>query len=228
MSCYEWERGTIKLPAKEWAGFRKGLLEAWNKHQLELLAKAQRAHKAIKDALKGKRGKARDEAMKAAIQRHVGDVHREANEALVNLVLTYDRDKRAFALKATAPKKKDLKLFAVSKDAEIYLPDAYVRFVNKTRSVVWDVPENNRARQHARDHWFARLLFAKLGRITWTRGTGGQIIGNDEYNRDRDDVGGGGNYLVTEYKPLTAKEKKAQARQRSSYVAGGYGRMPRY
>lgn len=229
MSCYEWERGTIKLPAKEWAGFRKGLLEAWNKHQLELLARAQRAHKAIKDALKGKRGKARDEALVTAARRHIGDLHSEANQDLVRLVLEWDMQKRVYKLRSTAPKKKDLKLCPVSKDAEIYLPDAYVKFTNKTRTVTWDVPENNRARQHARDHWFARKLFAKLDRVTWTRGSGGQIVGNDEYNQDRDDVGGGGNYLVAEYKALTAKEKRARADERrrmarqDSYYRGMFG-----
>lgn len=212
MSCYEWERGTIKLPAKEWAGFRKGLLEEWNKKQLELLARAQRAHAAIKAELKGKRGKNRDEALGRAIQRHVGDVYRESSQTLVSLVLDWDREKRRFALKGTAPKKKDLKLCPVSKDATIYLPDAAVAFANKTRSVTWSVGENNHAREHARDHWFARLLFAKLNRVTWTRGSGGQIVGNDEYNRDRDDVGGGGNYLIEEFGPNVRRARTPRPR----------------
>lgn len=210
MSCYEWERGTIKLPAKDWAGFRKSLLEAWNKHQLELLERAQRAHERIKSALKGKRGKARDEALVRAIQLHVGDLHREANEPLVHLVLQWDRETRRYGLKPTAPKKKDLQLFALSKDADIQLPDAYVGLRNATRSVTWDVGENNHARQHARDHWFARLLFAKLGRITWTRGSGGKIVGNDEYNRDNEHEGGGGNYVTAEYGPGLSRPTQAR------------------
>lgn len=228
MSCYNWERGTITIPTKEWAGLRKGLLEAWNKKQLERLARAQRAHAAIKAALKGKRGKSRDAALKAAIARHIGDVYAEGG--LTDIVLSYDQGKRAYVLKGTAPKKKDLQLCAVSKDAGISLPDAYVAFRNKGRTVTWEVGENNRARERANDHWFARLLFERLARMTWTRGTGGRIIGNDEYNRDNDCEGGGGNYLVREYRMLTAKEKRdAAARQRESrrYQSRGFG-MGRY
>jgi hypothetical protein len=219
MSCYNWERGTIIIPAKDWAGFRKGLLEAWNKSQLELLEKARRAHAAIKAATKGKRGKKRDEALKAAIERHVGHDH----DDLHTLVLTYDREGRAYVLKGSQPKKKDLGLHAVSKDATIRLPDASVYFTNKGRAVTWDVPENNRAREHANEHWFAQELFRRLGRITWTRGSGGKIIGNDEYNRDEggDYEGGGGNYLVAEYRPKSAAERRAaqQARARGRYDA---------
>lgn len=226
MSCYEWERGTITIPSKEWAGFRKGLLEAWNKRQLELLERAKRVHAAIKAACKGKRGSKRDAALKAAIERHIN----HNDEDLSRLVVTYDREKRAYVLNGSQPQKKALKLFAVSKDAEIHLPDAYVSFRNKGRTVTWDVPENNHAREHARGHWFAQLLFERLGKITWTRGTGGKIIGNDEYNRDagREYEGGGGSYVTAEYRPLTAKEKReaeaARRRARSHYgYGGGYG-----
>ena len=226
MSCYNWESGTITLPAKEWAGFRKGLLEAWNKRQLELLERAKRVHATLKAVCKGKRGKNRDAALKAAIGRHID----HNDEDLTELVLTYDRDKRAYALNGSQPQRKALKLFAVSKDAEISLPDAYVGFTNKGRSVTWDVPENNRAVEHAHEHWFAKLLFERLGRITWTRGTGGKIIGNEEYSRDagRDYEGGGGSYVNREYRPLSAKEKReAAARRREQARYNPYGHAAR-
>lgn len=220
MSCYEWERGTIIIPAKDWAGFRKGLLEAWNKRQLELLERARRAHARLKEATRGKRGNKRAEALRGAIERHVGN-----DESVRDLVLDYDHAKRCHAVKGSQPKKKDLQLFAVSKDATIRLPDANVFFTNGGRAVTWEVPENNRARQHARDHWLARKLFERLARITWTRGSGGKIIGNDEYNRDGDDVGGGGNYLVTEYSPQAQKRAREATRSASRVsFGGGFGR----
>lgn len=223
MSCYEWEHGTIKLPAKEWAGFRKGLLEDWNKNQLELLERAKRAHAAIKGAVKGKRGKKREEALRAAIRRHVGDLNSVAAQPMERLVLEWDAEALRHKLKSAAPKKKDLELFAVSKDAEIHLPDACVKFVNESRSVVWDVPENNHAREHARDHWFARRLFAKLDRIKWTRGSGGKLLGNDEYNRDAggDYEGGGGSYVTAEYGPNTPRRGRA-ARPTLGFAGRGW------
>ena len=223
MSCYEWERGTIVIPAKEWAGFRKGLLEAWNKRQLALLERAKRVHASIKDAVKGKCGPGRASALRSAIERHIGQ-----DEGMHGLVLVYDDAKWCSVLRGGQPQKKDLDLCAVSKDAEISLPDAHVSLRNKGRMVTWDVGENNHARDHAHKHWFAELLFQKLDMITWTRGTGGKILGNDEYNRDEggDHEGGGGSYVTREYRVLTAKEKReAAARQREAARCnyGGYG-----
>ena len=220
MSCYNWERGTITIPAKEWAGFRKGLLEAWNTKQLQMLERAKRAHTALKAATKGKRGKNRDEALKAAILRHIGQEHDYSamTEGLRGLVLTYDQNKRAYTLNGSQPQRKALKLCPVSKDADIELGEAYVGLRNKGRTVTWSVSENNHAVDRANEHWFAQELFRRLGRITWTRGTGGQILGNDEYNRDagEDHAGGGGSYVTHEYRVVTAKEKRdAEAARRS-------------
>jgi len=238
MSCYEWESGTIKLPSKDWASFRTNLLKAWNDHYLSNLEKAKAAHKTLTDACKGTRGSKRAEALKAAVakrftrreycrlnQRTVDkDVDFEIREMVVEQK-GWGND-ATYTLKAL-PKKKDLPLKATSKDAEMHLRGAYVKFTNKTKSLVWDVSENNRACEHAHEHWFAKLLFAALGKITWTRGSGGEIVGNDEYNRDNCDAGGGGNYTKMTFSAAQQKrDKEAAARQRSSY--GGYGGMGRY
>lgn len=72
------------------------------------------------------------------------------------------------------------------------------------RTLVWAVGENNHARDYGRAHPIARALFAALDRVTWTRGSGGDIVGNDEYNRDNRDSGGGGNYVLNRYGPERA------------------------
>lgn len=71
----------------------------------------------------------------------------------------------------------------------------------KGRELHWSVGENNHARDRGRSHPVARALFKALDLVEWTRGSGGKILGNDEYNRDTDYEGGGGNYVVDEYGP---------------------------
>jgi len=222
MSKYEWERGTVTIPASEWAGFRKGLLDKWNAKQDELLTDALRAHTAVEAAAKGKRGEGRQTAMTDALYQHCGfrkdswgweprnDEQMGRYEAISRLV--FKREGWSGPVTLQKPKRKDLDLKAVTKDANISLPDAHVSFRNKGRTVTWDVSENNHAVERAHQHWFARALFSALGRITWTRGSGGQIVGNDEYNRDADYEGGGGNYVTREFGPVKRKLGTTRAR----------------
>lgn len=69
------------------------------------------------------------------------------------------------------------------------------------RKVSWDVPGNNHARDRGRNHPLARSFFELLNRTSWTRGSGGVIVGNDEYNQDSTAEGGGGNYTISQYGP---------------------------
>ena len=237
MSKYEWERGEIIIPAKEWAGFRKGLLMKWNAKQVDLLADAEKAYAALKAAAKGTRGTKRQDAMKHALGvfcggRSYGDGtfdfrtedQRERYDTIFSLVFKQERWNSPVTLQK--PQRKALALKAVTKDATVTCDgEASVTFCNKTRSVFWDVPENNHACEHARNHWFAKALFSALNRITWTRGSGGTIVGNDEYNSDSDYEGGGGNYITTEFSQAATKRKKKAASRRSmyDYPSRGYG-----
>jgi hypothetical protein len=247
MSCYGWEKGTIVIPSSQWAKFRKDLLAAWNAHQDRVLAVAKRAHTAAKAAVKGKRGKGRVDAMLKAIARECGgtlddhgyfdatrrssgwgsyrerdDSAHEMWEAVTRLILKgYDGWRMPTTVTLQAPKKSDQPRVAVSKSCTISMPEAYAVFDNDRKTVTWDVPENNRSVERAKEHWFARKLFAALGRIEWTRNSGGTIRGNDEYNEDGDGYGRREAYVVATYRRLTAAEKRAKAererRSRSRY-----------
>lgn len=228
MSCYNWEEGTITIPKKEWSKFRTGLLKAWNEGQLATLEKAKKAHKQLSEAIKGKRGANRSRALEEAVERRFtraerpGSCFREAVDQDVRNLIVEDWPVKLRA----APKKKDLDIFPVTKSATIRAEDFTVVFNNEECQVSWFVSENNRAVEAAREHWFAKKLFSALRRIKWTRGTGGKIIGNDEYNRDSYEAGGGGNYVTEEFS-AEADKRRAEAKKiysqmtRSGYRFGG-------
>jgi len=44
-------------------------------------------------------------------------------------------------------------------------------------------------------------FFRALGQVVWTRGTGGEIVGNDEYNRESKASGDGGNFTKQTFGP---------------------------
>lgn len=228
MSCYDWERGTIKIPASAWAAFRKGLIQKWNEQLAKDFDLACKAHDAAKAAAKGKRGDNRTVAMLDAAARlcegkwdaqwmcYEGR-NRDLFDRILMLVFKREYQDRKTLYTLIKPKKSDLKLLPLTKDATFAFRDATITLNNETKSVTWDVSENNRAVEAARAHWMAQHLFFALDRIEWVTGTGGRIVGNNEYNRDSDSVGGGGNYLVQEYRKLSPKEKKAFRNAGKSY-----------
>jgi hypothetical protein len=204
MSCYEWERGDIVIPKKNWASFRSGLLKKWNAQQMSYLETAQRLHSTIKDAIKGKRGKLRTLAMREVLTARYGEFSENEEKAYVTtLLLKASDEERPWNLDTLQkPKKKALKLLAVTKSCSFFISgDVYIGFNNDSHTVTWDVSENNHACERARDHWFAKELFSALSRITFIKGTGGEIYGNNEYSRDAEGSGGGGNYQVAAYGP---------------------------
>ena len=192
MSCYEWEHGVIKIPAKEWSAFRKTLIKAWNEDQEKVYRRALQAWERVNEAIKGKRGKNRVEALNAALDRYCDA---ETRPRVVSFKLEFRQYRPHFH------KPKKPKALPVTKDAILNMPDAAIILKNETKTVEWDVPENNHACENAQKHPIAKLLFRLLFQMKWTRGSGGQIVGNDEYHRDAYEAGDGANYVKKEYPP---------------------------
>ena len=225
MSCYNWERGTITIPTKEWSKFRTTLIKAWNEHQLAKLEKAKKLHAELTAAIKGKRGSKRTEALQKAVRARFERCGRtDMLQEIRDMLVEGWGDQMTLR---PLPKKKDLGLLPTSKTCSLQLQEATITLNNTNRTVTWNVEENNRAVESARKEKLAQVLFRLLDKITWTRGSGGKIIGNDEYNSDSDYEGGGGNYVTAEYSQAKQKrDREARARTpRSSYYGGGlYGR----
>jgi hypothetical protein len=195
MSCYEWESGTIKLPTAEVTKVRKALIDGAN---AERAAVKGYVEKIERDVLKGTRSlhvaRERMEAHRRDYRARDNDPrYAETAWRVLDSVLLYGDKLR----KITA------------KDLDVYVPAA----TNRTkvwhiedgtisldgRVLTWEVHENNHSVERARRHPLAVTLFRILGRIDWTRGSGGIIVGNNEYNRDDRGPGGGGNYVVQRF-----------------------------
>lgn len=85
------------------------------------------------------------------------------------------------------------------------------------RKLHWAVRLNNHSVERAHEHPLGVALFRQLDRITWTRGTGGQIVGNDEYNEDYQDCGRGANYVTRSWSFQTkAQRETAQGARQTS------------
>jgi hypothetical protein len=97
--------------------------------------------------------------------------------------------------KLYAPKKKDYP-HATNRDTSFSDEgsDAGIEFRPKERQLLWFVTENNHACERAREGPLGRVFFQLLSKVTWTRGTGGSVWGNDEYHREADEEDGGGNF----------------------------------
>jgi len=187
MSCYEWERGTIKLPTKVFAKFRREFIDKYN---------------AVQEAHMATLSRYRDNALRVGknsrmfnFKRHMEDQCQTWGEQ--SLVHNLFPDERRKPLKPT----KKMFNFVNGKDNsfEVGGGDGHVYFEQKERTVTWSVQENNHAVEDARGSKEGKFFFHMLSRVEFTRGSGGVIVGNNEYNRDDEYEGGGGNYVTGTY-----------------------------
>lgn len=207
MSCDEWERGTIKLPTKDYPKFRKEMLTIWNNYNLSIFETCKKILPDVRLAAKKSKGDIHLELEKA-IKRSRSD-YEDIYETVCRLMFD---DKG----KVRAPRKTDLELRKISAGGHIGFEDAGIYFDDDASSVEWGVSENNHSVDRSRRHQIAGHFFNKLASISWVRGTGGEIVGNDEYNRDDRNAGGGGNYVTSSYGPAYSASNGKHGRRRLS------------
>ena len=215
MSCNQWESGSLKVPSAEWAPLKKRFIEAWNAEVTKRFELANELHAHLVVAGKGKRKfdyekAARDwaESQQDSRRAHYlmfshDNERQERAYAVITRVLPYTE---GAARKPRKPLKKDFPFVRSNavdfQSASVMDWDGRLSFKNETRTLEWEVYENNRAVDRAWEAPLGRALDNALGKVTWTRGSGGKFIGNDEYNEDADYEGGGGNYVTRRYGPL--------------------------
>lgn len=214
MSCYEWERGEFTVPSAEWAKFKAGIREVVNKTNEMKLQLAEKVYEAASNRFKADKTidihyVAYEEAEKL---NRVNNGYRskdlfEAND-LYDVVQSVQTDRKVgdkWKRMLVKPKKKDFPQHG-NNVTEFQSGDASLTFDNNARKVYWDVSENNHACDDARASALGKAFFKSLDKVSWVKGTGGNIIGNDEYNSEggRDHEGGGGSYSKGSWGP---KEK---------------------
>lgn len=167
MSCYEEAAGTIKLPAREAATFRR-----------DLAAEANRIHER-------RRGLAREvyEALKG---RKHADLYGAVYEYLSHRGLARDVDWAFEAItradrpgRALAPRKPKR---VAARRVELRGEDFAI--VAEGREVRIRVFENNHAVENAEADALFAAAIRRLRRVRWTRGSGGTVLYQSEYTRD--------------------------------------------
>ncbi len=216
MSHYDWEAGTLKLPTAEYARVKRFVQDTAKAYSDQKYAHAQVFWKTLpasvkKDQLKyrkrlhafvyGNRVGQYDYDPKLPTSNGLGDDEEGGfGEELYYLLSSMFRKSDDGEVAARRVNKTDLKP-VTNQTLEYVCGEGYMRFDPKAHTVHWEVAENNHARDRGRNHPIAQALFQVLDTVKWTRGSGGTIVGNDEYNRDSRDSGGGGNYVIDEYGP---------------------------
>lgn len=222
MSRNEWEKGSIKLSVQVFQEFRQELVKTYNEALQADFNTLTELSERLKAAGKGKRNFDYRAALQAELwstRRRPGawdDSYRielkiASRGYLGNLFLNKEG-------KPIALKKKDFAGVTVGAKHCTFPPSSPVTVsedgtltldpVKKT--VEWSVSENNRACESARESFVGKFLFRYLRKVSWTRDTGGVIVGNDEYNEEAEEAGGAANYIKEAYGPRGAAEREFQ------------------
>ncbi|RLB61704.1 MAG: hypothetical protein DRH08_13525 [Deltaproteobacteria bacterium] len=185
MSCNNWEEGSVKIPSDQWAAFRTAILNKVNELRQAKYLHACNAYRAAQANGKGQRGFSRADWVRDSERFH--DVAHYIT--------------RRGETKVYKPTKKSFPKLPTSKSVVLHLDEAGISLDNKKRAVSYWSGENNRAVERARDNPIVDFMFQKLHAVKWGRNSGGEFIGNDEYNQDSREGGGGGNYTTASFGP---------------------------
>lgn len=204
------EKGEFKLPASEWAGFKAAVREAVNRQNAAMYEAAVSIHAALSVPPRKKGHALRDLAWDEMEKLNRGSwgspggrfSGSEVEEVVASVAAIVTSPGKPYTYRLRKPQKKDFPQHGNNVTA-FSAGEATLVFDNGARTAVWDVPENNHAVEAARATVLGRTLFAALGKVKWTRGTGGSVYGNDEYNADagRHHEGAGGSYTSESYGP---------------------------
>lgn len=225
MSKNEWEHGTIVLPSSEFAKVRQAVQQADTAHKERVFELTQEFWKGLTRKQQTDSAEYQAAGRKFFEERYREDspyrgygsygsaARRSAEDEATNNALgdfsevtemRYSQSKPARVLKS------DMQF--PSNRTTSFDAGGHVSFDKASNTVTWDVDENNHAVEHARSSPKAAAFFDAIGKVAWTRGTGGVFTGNDEYRRDDDNEGGGANYVTDAFGPVGADQSPTHCR----------------
>lgn len=197
MSRNEWERGTIVLPTAAVAQIKQALRKAQNEMHDAVLAEAKRLEPIYVD----------QKPRRAHFPAGLPETRSEAAGYAYDVIVSRFCD-RVGKAKTGRVVPADLRWVvgerATNRTTSFHCGAASVTFDG--RKLHWEVADNNHAVDTARAQFLWRTLEQALRSVKWTRGTGGIIAGNDEYNEDA--WGASGDYITARYGPLGAAEEE--------------------
>ena len=203
MSNYEREHGSYVIPSSEWQAFKTKIVCDYNAIQERKYKCLLRIYESLKKMGQGKR--------KFDYAAALSDIER-SNEILSNfrsfysfspyrkagiyadLILFNSEDNFSELVlhketgKPRLPKKNDFPQIGVS-SAKIHIGvgDYGVISLNKeTRTVLWNVSENNHSVKSARSEPMAKSFFRAIESVKWGRNSGGYIKYTSEHDVDAD------------------------------------------
>ena len=219
MSRNEWEHGTIVLPSSEFAKVRQAVQQADTAHKEKVFELTQEFWKGLTRKQQTDPAEYRAAGMKFVADRYRKERHyggygsygyserSRADDEAANTALGGFSEVTGIHNGQSKPArvlKSDMQ-FPTNRTTS-FDAGGYVSFDKSNNSVTWDVAENNHAVEHARDSPKAAALFEAMGKVAWTRGTGGVFTGNDEDSRGDDYEGGGANYVTDAFGPVGAEQ----------------------
>jgi hypothetical protein len=198
MSCYEWSSGTIVLPSNQYASFRKQIENVERQRVQTIFDATQKFWSGL--------GSVAKRSMETYFDRlqddnNSGKFPEEYGPDIYWTLANKAKPKPRRVLKA------DLQ-WPTNRTEYFADGEFSLTFDSSTRSVRYNVSENNHARDWAEKTPLHRAFVSAIASVRWTRSSGGVILGNDEYHREAgyDNEGGGGSYVVSAYGYVGAKE----------------------
>jgi hypothetical protein len=215
MSRNEWQNGTIILPSAAVAPLRKTLRDAANAHAANVLALCL-------SQWNGPLGKTTSVRLFNERLRNITitpngwgrgteKVISDAYQVLDDLTRGTWNGKGFTVVRPRTPRATDVDKVAPRANTRTttFSGDDWHVAIDGSR-LIWSVSDNNHSIERAHEHPVVVALFRALNAIKWTRATGGTIVGNDEYNQESREAGGGQNYISETFGPIG---EEAQARQ---------------